>query len=259
MAVFLQGCDLACLSCHNPETRGTCVSCGTCIPACPAGALARGPRHDSRLCRDCGTCEAACPTDASPRTMHLSPDALLARVLPWVPFLHGLTFTGGEATLQEAFLLESTRLLKAHTSWTVLVDTHGDLPPGRLDRLAAHVDGFLVDIKALDPETHHRLTGRGPERVRATLLQAHALGRLTEVRTVILPGFSDGPAFLDALCDLMEGLDAPLRLTGFRRHGVRGAGRALPEPDPRHLEAFAARARLRLGDRVHLTTASEAP
>ncbi len=38
-AVFLQGCNIDCRYCHNPETRGFCRNCGVCADSCPAGAL----------------------------------------------------------------------------------------------------------------------------------------------------------------------------------------------------------------------------
>jgi heterodisulfide reductase subunit A len=49
-----------------------CGGCGSCIAACPFGAVAAEPSDDHRrarvdpaLCRGCGTCAAACPTGAA--------------------------------------------------------------------------------------------------------------------------------------------------------------------------------------------------
>lgn len=44
-----------------------CVSCGSCEPQCPVGAISQGDGQyviDADKCVDCGACVAACPVNA---------------------------------------------------------------------------------------------------------------------------------------------------------------------------------------------------
>ena len=74
--VFLKGCHMSCLWCHNPEAQHRepemmyypelCVGCGGCLGRCTKGAAGEGG-IDVHICRDCGQkreCAEACPAEA---------------------------------------------------------------------------------------------------------------------------------------------------------------------------------------------------
>ena len=44
-----------------------CLSCGSCVEACPVSAISQGDTQyqiDADLCLDCGSCDSSCPVSA---------------------------------------------------------------------------------------------------------------------------------------------------------------------------------------------------
>lgn len=255
MAIFLQGCDLTCVHCHNPETWQPCTACAQCAPSCPGGALEvldGALRHDPARCLSCDRCLEACASHASPRTRTLTVDEVLAAARPWVPYLDGLTFSGGECTLQWPFLAQCLPRLREELRLPTLLDTNGNMEPAVLELLLPLCEGLLFDVKALDPQVHLALTGAGNDRILANLHRAAQAGKLTEVRAVLIPGATDHREFVLALAQRVASLGPgiPLRLSPFRPQGVRGPWAGVPTLAPAAFKALCEPAQALLGERL---------
>jgi pyruvate formate lyase activating enzyme len=205
--IFLQGCNFDCFNCHNASLIG-------------ASELATWQRVDD----------------------------LVADIRRAAPFLSGVTVTGGEATLQLDGLIELFTAIRADPSLrhlTTFVDSNGTLSEDGWARLAPVMDGAMIDIKAIDEDTHRRITGHGNAEVLASVRTLHALGRLHEVRLLVIEGLTDSDTELQAYAAFLRSVDPalPLRLLAYRHDGVRAKGRRWPETSRFVVEQVAERLR----------------
>ena len=204
-AVFLQGCNLDCLACHNLHTM---------------------PRR-------------------TPLARAVTVDQLLGEVRPLTPFLSGVTVSGGEATLQAPFVaawFAAVRDEPTTARLTRLLDSNGCAEDATWDLLLPVTDGVMLDLKALDVATHRELTGLGNAQVLASLDRLVAARRLVEVRLLVVPGHNDSKAALRRTGDYLA-RHAPgvaVRVIGFRPHGVRAAARNIPAPTEAERAAYGA-------------------
>ena len=233
--VFLQGCNFRCLYCHNPETIRSCTACVSCMPGCPAGALERvgGIRvvWDPSRCTECDHCLRVCPNFSQPKVRVMTPEALVQALEPARPFISGVTVTGGEPALQPEFLEVFLPLIRSR-GLSALIDTNGSCAPEVLDGLIPHIDGALVDLKALDPEIHRDLTGADNARVLDNIRRLANRGKLSEVRTVVAPGYTDSPESIREIAAFLASIDRGIafRLIRFRPLGVKGRAADWPVP-----------------------------
>lgn len=191
MSIFFQGCNYNCLYCHNPETINKCNSCGICVDSCPVGALTMIDSKvcwDKKLCVECDRCTEVCMIDSSSKTMNYSVEELLEEIKKVSGFIRGITVSGGEATLNYEFITELFKEVKK-LGLTTFVDTNGslDLRKDIYDEFIQVTDKFMVDIKVWDGKAHRVLTDSDNLIVKKNIEFLGKLGKLYEVRTVVVP------------------------------------------------------------------------
>ena len=107
----------------------------------------------------------------------------------------GVTFTGGECTLQHEELNELLKLLRAEGISTA-IETNASSP--YLPEIAENVDYLIADFKHYDTDAHKKWIGVGNEAVKANLERIFASGRQIHIRIPVIKNINDNPqGFVD--------------------------------------------------------------
>lgn len=206
--LFLKGCPLHCLWCHNIETidstprlvwhSSKCIANLGCIKACPEDALQllkTGMQIDLQKCTACGACEEACPTGAMEiigkvREASELVEELVRDKIFFETSKGGITISGGEPLHQSEFVIQIASALQEQ-GIHVALDTSGYANESVWLRVLEHVDLVLLDLKQMNPELHRSFTGVPLDVI---LSNARLLGRQelpVWIRTPIIPGHTD--------------------------------------------------------------------
>ena len=163
----------------------------------------------------------------------------------------GVTFSGGECTMQGAFLMELVEACLNEGLHTC-IDTCGQTDPKLFKCLLGKADLFLFDIKHMDSAQHKRLTGMGNELIQRNL--GAALETFLEkirIRIPLMPGLNDSEENIAAVASRLKPYGVrhvdvlPCHFFGSSKYNALG----LPQPDVREyvpdalhgvLERFAA-------------------
>ena len=167
--IFLQGCPFRCLYCANPDT-----------------------------------------IDMVGESTWTDPDYILQQAISMKPFFGkrgGVTFSGGEPTVQAEALIPLCRKLK-EAGIHICIDTNGGIWNRHVEELFELVDLVLLDVKEFNPQRHLHITQRENRQTLQTAAWLEAHNHPFWMRYVLVPGLSDFEEDLRALgehfCDYQQ-------------------------------------------------------
>lgn len=247
LVIFLQGCNFRCLNCHNPYTISLCKDCGQCVDTCPHKALSFSNNKviwQTSNCQQCDTCINTCKHSSSPMTYRYSVDDILIAIRKYLPFLNGITISGGEATMQLPFIKELFNVIKQSNDLkhlTCFIDSNGYLTKTGWQKVENVMDGAMIDLKAWDNDVHKKLTGRDNQRVKETINYLAKIKKLYEVRLLIIPKQTDLQDNAKNIAKFLIDLDPniQIRINAFHNHGVHGIAKNWPPASRPEVELFA--------------------
>ena len=241
-AVFLQGCNINCKYCHNPETRALCIHCGKCVENCPVGALTK---EDGKVvfhpekCVSCDTCIRVCEHGASPKVSWMTVEEVVHVIKKQIPFIRGITVSGGECTLYPEFLKDLFK--ECHKlQLTTLIDSNGMVDFEPLTELIEVTDGVMLDVKAFHSKDHMQVTDFSNETVLKNAIYLAKCGKLYEIRTVVVKELFDPKEVIVNIANLLKPVmdisNLRYKLIAYRPFGVRKQYQCYESPDASYMQ-----------------------
>lgn len=162
--VFMQGCPLRCIYCHNPDTWDF------------AGGEEYTPEQVVKK---------------------------MLRYRTYFGENGGVTVTGGEPLAQPEFVSELFRLLKEEGIHTAL-DTSGIGDPAKVKEVLRYTDLVLADVKFLSDEEYRTNCRASFAAVKDFLQQVKEMDIPFWIRHVVVPGLTDGEEHIRKLSDFAK-------------------------------------------------------
>ena len=218
--VFLKGCPLHCLWCHNPESRSfrqellfaeeQCTFCGFCRSICEKNCHSiEGMSHilERENCILCGKCVEKCYPEALALCgKSMTVNEVMEEVLKDKDFYGhsggGLTISGGEPLSHPEFTLALLKEAKKNAIHTAL-ETSGFGGGAVLEKIHPFVDLWLWDVKCL-PKDYPELTGGNWEKIEENFRYISACGGEIHLRCPLIPAVNDSPENLDFIGEIAE-------------------------------------------------------
>jgi pyruvate formate lyase activating enzyme len=206
-----------------------CQGCQLCAMHCPEGVhafVAGVHKVEFDRCTTCGECLKFCMAEAlSIHGRVASVDDVMKEIIQDRDYYEasggGVTISGGEPLQQPDAVVALARACRKEQI-SVYLDTCGFASRKTFLTLTEVVDGFLFDVKMIDPRAHRAYTGVDNSRILANFRLAVASGKAVRMRVIIIPGLTDTDANLAGLVAFARAcrLSGPVDLMPYHRMGA---------------------------------------
>ena len=213
--VFMKGCPLRCLWCHNPEGlapaaelqyfENKCRKCGKCGGICHN---LQTVSKESQSIKE--TYAKGCPYGALELVgEEMTAEEVLEEVCIDQAFFRtskgGITLSGGEPMIQADFVLELLKKSK-EMGLSTAIETSGYSDQRNYERILPYADEFLWDYKETDNVKHRELTGVENKKILENLRFLYQKGAVITLRCPVIPGVNDTEEHFRGIAGLIKEL-----------------------------------------------------
>jgi len=214
--VFLKGCPLRCIWCHNPEGLSMvpqlmvkttlCKACGLCYQPC-----------SHKECQPYKRCLKICPDGLLTLTGYTTDSTELAeKILKNEEFLRlsggGVTFSGGEPLLQSEFVIDVIKKLKG---LHIAIETSGHAETAVFQLIVNAVDYVIMDVKLADAKQHFQFTGVDNNMILQNLKYLKNSKTPYLLRMPMIPDITDKAENMNAIKEMIE--DSPIEFIPYNK------------------------------------------
>ena len=223
--LFMKGCPLHCVWCHNPESwnprpqilykKSKCIGCQTCVEACPQHLLQLTPNGIvmGAGCTLCDKCVEECPTTALEQCgREWTMEELMAEVEKERDIMTdsggGVTLCGGEPLMHPDAALAILKEL-GRRGFHRTVDTTLYASKEVVEAVADNCELLLVDLKLMDSEKHRRYTGVPNELILQNIRYLAERGSQFLIRIPLIEGINADEENIEATARFLSTFHFP--------------------------------------------------